>query len=156
MPAWCNNVIYWSFLNSTCFGRIRPSSGDVKLQHMVFCTQYVDGWWSWELLHRLCVRFGWCRTHNLCSGSQDYHPSTNWVRKTVSCNLTSSAPDGNMSIQGNFNKLHCCIKLALHFISWWRCTVKQPSKIRWWLQTTWQHTRRCMECKCSYTNSHRE
>ena len=24
--------------------------------------------------------------------------------------------------------LHCCIKLAFHFISWWRCTVKQPSK----------------------------
>ena len=32
MPTWCNNVIYWSFFCSTCFGRIRPSSGalDVK------------------------------------------------------------------------------------------------------------------------------
>ena len=29
-------------------GRMRPLSGalDVKLQHMVFCTQSVDEWWS--------------------------------------------------------------------------------------------------------------
>jgi len=35
-------------LSSTCFGYIRPSSGalDVELQHMVFCTEFVDGWWS--------------------------------------------------------------------------------------------------------------
>jgi hypothetical protein len=27
---------------------IRPSSGalDVELQHMVFCTEFLDGWWS--------------------------------------------------------------------------------------------------------------
>jgi len=33
------------------------------------------------------------RTHDLRSGSQDHHPSTNWVQKTICCNLTSSAPD---------------------------------------------------------------
>jgi len=35
-------------LSSTCFGYIRPSSGalDVELQHMVFCTESLDGWWS--------------------------------------------------------------------------------------------------------------
>ena len=62
-----NSVIYWSFFSSTCFGRIRPSSGtlDVKLQHKVFCTEFVDGWWSWELLCRSCVRFGWCRAQHL-------------------------------------------------------------------------------------------
>jgi hypothetical protein len=50
------------FSSSTCFGRIRPSSGvlDVKLQRTVFCTQFVDGWWSWEPLRRLCIRFGRC------------------------------------------------------------------------------------------------
>jgi len=63
MPTWCNNVIYWSFLSSTYFGRIRPSSGalDVKLQHIVFCIQFVDEWWSWEPLRGSCVRFWWCR-----------------------------------------------------------------------------------------------
>ena len=33
--------------SSTCFGYIRPSSGalDVELQRMVFCTEFLDGWW---------------------------------------------------------------------------------------------------------------
>ena len=36
----------------TYFGRIRPSSGalDVELQHMVFCTEFVGGLWSWQPL----------------------------------------------------------------------------------------------------------
>jgi len=33
------------------------------------------------------------RTHDLCSGSQDHHPSTNSVQKTVRCNSTSNATD---------------------------------------------------------------
>ena len=33
------------------------------------------------------------RTHDLRSGSQDHHPSTNWVQKTICCNSTSNAPD---------------------------------------------------------------
>jgi len=33
------------------------------------------------------------RTHDQRSGSQDHHPSTDWVQKTLCCNLTSSAPD---------------------------------------------------------------
>ena len=27
---------------------------------MVFCTEFLDGWWSWEPLHRSCVRCGCC------------------------------------------------------------------------------------------------
>jgi len=34
------------------------------------------------------------RTHDLNSCSQDHHPSTISVRKTIYCNLTSNAPDG--------------------------------------------------------------
>ena len=35
-------------VGSTYFGYIRPSSGalDVELQHMVFCTEFLDGWRS--------------------------------------------------------------------------------------------------------------
>ena len=33
------------------------------------------------------------RTHDLRSSSQGHHPSTNWVQKTICCNLTSSALD---------------------------------------------------------------
>ena len=28
---------------------------------MVFCTEFLGGWWSWEPLHRSCVRCGCCR-----------------------------------------------------------------------------------------------
>ena len=28
---------------------------------MVFCTEFLDGWWSWKPLRRSCVRCGWCR-----------------------------------------------------------------------------------------------
>jgi len=34
------------------------------------------------------------RTHDLDGGSQDHHPSTNSVQKTVCCNSTSNVPDG--------------------------------------------------------------
>ena len=33
------------------------------------------------------------RTHDLRSGCQDHHPSTNSVQKTVCCISTSNAPD---------------------------------------------------------------
>jgi len=33
------------------------------------------------------------RTHDLRSGFQDHHPSTNSVQKTICCNSTSNAPD---------------------------------------------------------------
>ena len=56
-------LFYWCILSSTFFGYIRPSSRalDVELQHMVFCTEFLDGWWSWEPLRRSYVRCGWCR-----------------------------------------------------------------------------------------------
>ena len=33
------------------------------------------------------------RTHNPRSGSENHHPSTDWMQKTICCNLTFSAPD---------------------------------------------------------------
>ena len=53
---------YWCILSSTCFGYIRPSSGalEFELQLMVFCTEFLDVWWSREPLRRSCVRCGWC------------------------------------------------------------------------------------------------
>jgi len=52
------------FLARQVSGYTRPSSGalDIELQHMVFCTKFLDGWWSWEPLRRSFVRCGWCRT----------------------------------------------------------------------------------------------
>ena len=33
------------------------------------------------------------RTHDLRSGSQDYHPTKNLAQKTICCNSTSNASD---------------------------------------------------------------
>ena len=145
------------FFSSTCFGDIRPSSGalDVELQHMVFCTDFLDGWWSWELLR--AVPHHPHRTHDLHSGSQDHHPSKNSVQKTIYCNSTSNAPDdGRMypkqvALKNTLIKLPYCIKLAFQIISLSRCTVKQPSNV-----ATSRNTidRGCdvTECECA-TNS---
>jgi len=131
MPTWCNIVIYWSFLSSTCFGRISPSSGalDVKLQHMVFCTQFVDGWWSWYPLCRSCVWFGWCQLHGTIrtvrtTYAEDLRTTTHLqrVQKTICCKLTSSAPDDGrmcpkhieLRIRQYFTMLHQ-FDLSLYF-----------------------------------------
>jgi len=55
---------------SHCIGRVSGLEGAVAVQ------RHLPNW-----------------THDLCSGSQDHHPSTNSVQKTICCNLTSSAPD---------------------------------------------------------------
>jgi len=53
-------------LESRCIGRVYSADGAV---HHLHCT------------------------HDLRSGSQDFHPSTNLVQKTICCNSTSNAPD---------------------------------------------------------------
>jgi hypothetical protein len=60
------NVIYWCSFTSTCFGRLRPSSGalDRVLQLTVFCTQFVAGRLSGQPVRRPCVQCG-----GLCSSS---------------------------------------------------------------------------------------
>ena len=46
---------------------------------------------------RVCGADHLHRTHDLRGESQDHHPSTNSVQKTICCNLTSNAPaDGRM------------------------------------------------------------
>ena len=69
---------------------------------MVFCTEFVDGWWSWEPLRGSCVRCG-------------HHPHA-YAPETCRAKNTSI-------------KLPCCIKLAFNIISWARCAVKQPSNL---------------------------
>jgi len=68
------------------------SSGalDAELQHMVFCTEFVGGWWSWEPLRKLCV---WCGRTIHTTYAAAYAPETCRAKNT--------------SI-----KLPCCIKLA--------------------------------------------
>ena len=57
-------------LDSRCVGRVCGADGAVRV--------------TWHPPHR---------TLDLCSGSQDHHPSENSVQKTICCNSTSNAPD---------------------------------------------------------------
>jgi len=44
----CIGRVYGADGTVQLFGYIRPTSGalDVELQHMVFCTEFLDGLWS--------------------------------------------------------------------------------------------------------------
>jgi len=98
---------YWCILSLTCFGYIRPSSRalDVELQHMVFCAEFVDGWWSWEPLRRSCVRCGWCRATRKAPSAPYTRPTQRMsgpppIQKLGAenhlLNSTSNAPDDGL------------------------------------------------------------
>ena len=94
---------------------------------MVFCTEFLDGWWSWELLRGSCdgadgsVRQHPHRKHDLRSGSQDHHPSKYSVQKTICCNSISNAPD-----DGRMYPKHIELKILTHSM------VQSPSwKANW-------------------------
>jgi len=65
------------------------------------------------------------------------HRVFGWVvvlQKTICCNSASNAPDDGRvpetcQAKNSSIKLPSCIRLAFHFISWGRCTVKQSSSI---------------------------
>jgi hypothetical protein len=74
---------------------------NVELHHMVYCTEFLDGW-SWEPLHRSCVRCGWCRASHgtIRTAHTTYaaalknitHPKTR-CRKPYAATQHSIAPD---------------------------------------------------------------
>jgi len=40
MPTWCNNIMYWSFFSSTCFGHMRLKHVELKkLQYITLLHQ---------------------------------------------------------------------------------------------------------------------
>jgi hypothetical protein len=142
MPTWCNKVIYWCILSSTCFGRIRPSSGalDVKLQHMVFCTEFVGEWWSWEPLRRSCARCGCCTATSTPHTQRTQHLSrpppiqkrgaeNHMLQLNIQCSWWWAYVPETCWSKNTLIKLPCCKKLAFQIISWGRCMVKQPSSI---------------------------
>jgi len=131
MSTWCNNVIYWSFFSSTCFGYIRPSSGalDVELQHMVFCTEFLDGWWSWEPLRRSCVRCGWCRTSRTAQTKPDTRPTQR---------LSRPPPIQKLGAQNHMLQLNISC-------SWWWAYVPETCRtketlINYIVASSWQFT----------------
>ena len=74
---WFSAPSFWmgGVLDSCCVGRFYSADGAVS-HSATNC--------AWHHPHR---------KHDLCSGSQERHPSRNSVQKTVCCNSTSNAPD---------------------------------------------------------------
>jgi len=122
---------YWCILNSTCFGHIRPSSGalEVLLQHMVLCTKFLDGWWSWELLRRSCVRCGCCRATSAPQAwptqpisrpppIQKLGAQNHMLQLNIRCSWWWAYVPETRRAKNTSIKLPCCIKLAFQVISY--------------------------------------
>ena len=105
---------------------------------MVYCTEFLDGWWSWGPLCRSSVRCG-----GLGKPSAPYtRPTQRLSRPPPIQKLCAENHMLQLNIQcswwwayvpetcraKNRIKLSWCIKLAFKVISWGRCTVKQPSR----------------------------
>ena len=119
---------YWSILSSTCFGYIRPSSGalDVELQHMVFQTEVLDGWWSWEPLCWSCLWYGtapsapYTRPMQQLSRPppiQKLSAENHTLQLNIQCSWWWAYVPETCRAKYASIKLHSCIKLAFHFIS---------------------------------------
>ena len=136
--------IYWSFLSSTCFGRIRPLSWalDVKVAAYGFLHRV----FGWVVVLRTAV---WvvCTVRMLPCARQHAHrtqhrptqrlsrPTTiqklgaenHWLQLNVWRSWWWAYVPETCRAKETSIKLPCCIKLAFQIISWGRCTVKQPS-----------------------------
>jgi len=77
---------------------------------MVFCTEYVDGWWSWEPLHMSCVRCRWCHA-----------PSAPYTRPTQ--RLSRPSPIQKLGAENHM------LRLSI-WCSWWWVYVPEACRAR--------------------------
>jgi len=108
---------------------------------MVFCTEFLDGWWSWEPLCRSCVRCGCCRATAAPSAPytrptqrlsrpppiQNLGAENHMLQLNTQCSWWWTYVPETCRAKNTSIKLPSCIKLAFHFISWGRSMVEQPS-----------------------------
>ena len=105
---------YWCILSSTCFGRIRRLSGalDVELQHMVFWTEFLDGWWSWEQLRTVV-----CTVRMVPCTAPSALDVENYMLQTVLLMMGVCARPETCRAKNTSIKSPYWIKLVFHFIS---------------------------------------
>ena len=108
-----------------------PSSGasDVELHHMVLCTEFLDGWWSWEPLHRSCVWCGLCRATTSAPHTQPtqrlsrpppiqkLRAENHMLQLNIYCSWWWAYIPETCRAKNRSIKLPCCTKLAFHIIS---------------------------------------
>jgi len=107
---------------------------------MAFRTEFLDWWWSWEPLQRSCVRCGWCtapytpytrpkqrlsRQPPIKKLGAEFHI----LQLNILCSWWWAYVPETYRTKNTSIKSPSCIKLAFHFISWGRCTFKQPSSL---------------------------
>ena len=105
---------------------------------MVFCTEFLDGLWSWQALRRSCVRCE-CRTAPSAPYArpkqrlsrpppiQKLGAENHMLQLKVWWSWWWAYVPETCRTKNTLIKLPCCIKLAFQIISWRRCTIKQPS-----------------------------
>ena len=99
---------------------------------MVFCTEFLDGWWSWDPLRRSCLRCGWCRAPSApytVALNTTTHPKTRCTKPYAATHhlmlMMVYVPE-TYRAKNTSIKLPSCIKLAFHIISWGRCRSINP------------------------------
>jgi len=74
---------------------------------MVFCNEFLDGWWSLEPLCRSCVRCGWWR-----APSAPYTLSAREVRMALSARevrMAMSAREVRMALSAREVRMFCTV-----------------------------------------------
>jgi len=133
---------------------------------MVFCTEFLDGWWSWEPMRRSFVRCGKCRA----APSAPYKRSTQWLSRpptiqklgaenhTLQLNIQCSwwwayVPE-TCRAKNTLIKLPYCIKLAFQVIPLFLYThlteniFRNRTTLYCRLQTRLRHKHAFYESKC--------
>ena len=73
---------------------------------MVFCTEFLDGWWSWEPLRRSCV-------HRIQKLGAENH----MLQLNIQCSWWWAYVPETFRAKNTLIKSPCCIKLAFQIIS---------------------------------------
>jgi len=111
---------------------------------MVFCTEFLDGWWSWEPLRRSCVHLMLLMMPCTAPSAPHTRPTQRLSRPppiqklgaeyhmlqlNIWCSWWWAYVPETCRAKDTSIKLPSCFKLAFHIISCGRCMVKQPSKL---------------------------
>ena len=99
---------------------------------MVFCTEFLDGWWSWQQCRTAPSAPYTRRTQRLSRPppTQKLGAEIHMLQLNIWCSWWwAYVPETCRRAKNTSIKLPFCIKLGFQIISWGRSTVKQPSSL---------------------------
>ena len=89
-PKECAEILYF-FDHTSQHNSVKKNQLHAQLILSIFRQPLHVSGVSWHIIRRYNCMYTTHHTHDLHSGSQDHHPSTNLVQKTIWCNSTSNA-----------------------------------------------------------------